>query len=156
VNPPVILFEEDTREVGKIGIVVTGAALALCLVFRWPPPPFGTFWCLVLAAVAIRYLYFIAYRRRRVVTLLDDELIWNTSSLTGPPLSAIASQIGRYRVEGTSESYLYRGKVRFQSMWYEIGDLPLEVHQRIFSALQCRNPEIKWDKWLPNNIPASP
>ncbi len=141
-----ILFVEDTRKVGSIGLAATLMALCAMLYFGWPPQPDLTIFSLFLVGVAVFYAYLIAIRRRRVVSLLGDQLIWNTFSLTAAPLSVSVAQIRRYRIEWVLDTHLDTGSVLLASGWQRIGDLPRKVHRHIYAELRRLNPAVLWEE----------
>ena len=141
------LFFEDTRRVGAIGVIVSLLACLAFVFFRWPSPPASYFWGVLCLGCGVFYLYLASLRRRRVVTLLDDELVWNTSSLSTPPESVRVSEIRVYRVEPIHDTHLYRGSILLgSSAWRDVGGFPLDVHRRIFSAIAALNPTLTWQR----------
>jgi hypothetical protein len=140
-----ILYLEDTRRVGAIGLTACLSACLLLVFFRFPSQLASYFWGALCLGCAAFYLYLIRLRRRCVVTLLNDELVWNTSSLSAPPVSARVSEIRAYRVESLYDSPLYRGSIVLHSSAHrDLGNLPLDAHRRIFSALSILNTSLEW------------
>ncbi len=140
-----ILFSEDTRRVGAIGLCISLLACLFFLFLRWPPRLENYFWGALCLGVGAFYLYLILIRRRRIVTLLNGELVWNTLSFTASPVSAHVSEIRAYRVEPVYDTHFYRGTLVLRSSAScDLGNFSLEVHKRIFSAVAAINPGLEW------------
>ena len=138
------------------GLVSTAVLAGAVWYFNWLPPSGEVFWLLIAGASAVFYLYLIAIRRCRVVTLIDRQLIWNTYGWRVPPLTVQVTDITAYRIGELTDTHLCSGAVLLPTGWQKVGDFPEQVHRRIFSRLQVLRPDLRWEEqdFLGNHAPS--
>ena len=144
----IILFCDDTRRSGAGGLVIfwlVGVAFLYC---RWASLEASWLWVLGFCYCASFYGYLMSFRRRRKVTLLGDELIWNTTHLSAKPVSVCVGDIRVYRVEiAGNDGPLFKGAVILSSdACCDIGELGMEDHKRIYRALRVIEPAVEWQE----------